>query len=207
MHPHLSPKGSRWEHWSVGFLWRERKRKRVNGQAWDIFNLYMFFHDMWAVSAKKKKSCNVEEDLIILWRCRNVGQLTMSDRVLTLSPPLNQSLAILGCKCHRFRKTARWECLHRGGSYRWKPPCTRRTPVHSAEINCGAELVSKGGVGTGTGCETQGGWAGTAADGAERVCLGWNLSALQGKHRPSGTWQAQIRNKVLLQKLGNSQVP
>lgn len=69
---------------------------------------------MWAVSAKKKKSCNVEEDLIILWRRRNVGQLTMSDRVLTLSPPLNQSLAILGCKCHRFRKTARWECLHRG---------------------------------------------------------------------------------------------
>lgn len=105
------PKG---KHWSVGFSWRERKRKWVNGQAWDMFNLYMFFYDKWVVSVKKKKSYNVEEDLIILWRCRNVGQLTMSDRVSTLCPPLNQSLATLGCKCHRFRKTTRWESLQRG---------------------------------------------------------------------------------------------
>ena len=103
------PKG---KHWSVGFSWRKGK-KNVNGQAWNLFNFYTFFCNKWVVSVKKKNSYSVEEDLIILWRCRNVGQLTMSDCALTLCPPLNQSLATVACKCHRFWKTAGGQSLHR----------------------------------------------------------------------------------------------
>lgn len=161
---------------------------------------------MWVVSAKKKNSCNVEEDLIILWRHRNVGQLTMSDCILTLSPPLNQSLAILGCKCHRFRKTARWECLHRGVLIGENPHVLVILLFTVQKSTVELNFLAKVGWVRGRAVGTEGvGWQ--AADGAERLCLGWNLSALQGEHRPSGTWQAQIGNKVLLQKLGNSQVP
>lgn len=60
---------------------------------------------------------------------------------------------------------------------------------------------------TGRDSEHHVGRAGKAADAAEQLCLGRNLSAPQVNTKfMRADGRSGVRNKVLLQKLGNSQV-
>lgn len=147
----------------------------------------MFFYNKWIVSVKKK-SYNVEEGVKIQWRCRNMGQVTMSDYILTLCPPLSQSLAPLVCKHHRFRKTIRWESLHRGFLRGEKPSVLIVLLLPTVLKSLWNQTCQKW-----CGGHWEGLWAlraGKAADAAGQFCLGWKLSASKGKHRAHGTWQS-----------------